>query len=114
MGTDPLTGRPRGLSHKSGLGDLFSRRASRCTHTGKLECHHMIRDAGCDPRNAQMLCEACHQATESYGAPGLSPPPFPAEVIAAAKARSGGRCECMRDHPGHGHEPPPSVLPRRG
>lgn len=112
MSVDPLTGRPRGLSHKSGLGDMLRRPAPRCTRAGTLECHHLIRDAGCIPENAQMLCKECHQATESYGAPGLSPRPFPPEVIAAAKAKAGGRCQCTSAHPGHG-EAPPIVPPLR-
>jgi hypothetical protein len=112
MGTDPLTGRPRGLSRQSGLSDLLRRPTLRCTRTGKLECHHVIRDAGCGLENAQMLCAECHQATESYGTPGLSPTPFSQDVIGAAKLRSHGRCECTRDHPTHGREPFHGLLSR--
>jgi hypothetical protein len=72
MSTDPLTGKRRGLSRRSGIGDLLGRQpAPRCTRTTDLECHHVIRDAGNIPANAQMLCKPCHAATESYGAPGL-------------------------------------------
>lgn len=104
MGTDPLTRRSRGLSRQSGLGDLLRRPAPRCTRAGNLECHHIIRDAGCGLDNAQMLCAECHQATESYGAPGLSPSPFSQDVIGAAKLRAQGRCECTREHPTHGRD----------
>jgi hypothetical protein len=112
LSTDPLTGRPKGLSRQSGLGDLLRKPAPRCTRVGKLECHHIIRDAGCGLENAQMLCAECHQATESYGVLGFSPPPFPQEVIGMAKLKARGRCECTKDHPTHGRDLIPGLSSR--
>lgn len=106
MGHDLLTGRKPGLSRRSGLGDLMRARAPRCTRTAELECHHVIRDLGSGIENAQMLCKPCHEATESHSAPGLSPLPFSEAVKAAARAASGGRCQCTKAHLNHGYPVP--------
>jgi hypothetical protein len=67
---------------------------ARCTVIRNLEVHHNRRDGGNDLGNAKVLCQKCHKATSTYGAPGTSPPGFDESTKVRAKARSGNRCEC--------------------
>jgi 5-methylcytosine-specific restriction endonuclease McrA len=70
---------------------------SRCTATRNLEVHHKNRANGNGLANAQVLCQACHSNTSSYGTPGNSPKPFTEDTKELALARAGHRCECTRD-----------------
>lgn len=101
MGDDRLTSRKRGLGG-IGFGDLFRENASRCTNMAELECHHILTTGGCGIDNAQILCKPCHAATESYGRPGLPPPPFSPAIKDLAMTGAGGRCQCTKAHSGHG------------
>ena len=67
---------------------------ARCTRTEKLEVHHIRRDGGNEGDNAQVLCETCHQATDTFGAPGESPPPFSDLVKLIALSLANDQCEC--------------------
>jgi 5-methylcytosine-specific restriction endonuclease McrA len=67
---------------------------ARCTRTRDLEVHHIRRDGGNGIGNAKVLCEPCHSATSTYGAPGASPPPFAPATKEEALRRAGHRCEC--------------------
>jgi 5-methylcytosine-specific restriction endonuclease McrA len=69
---------------------------ARCTKTYGLEVHHRNRNGGNGLDNAEVLCEACHEATPSYGTPGVSPPDFSEETKQAALRRAGNQCECTR------------------
>lgn len=67
---------------------------ARCTRTRGLEVHHKRRDGGNGIDNAQVLCPACHSATESYGSPGKSPAPFSEDTKKRALASAGNQCQC--------------------
>lgn len=71
--------------------------ASRCTHTTKLEIHHISRWGGSGISNAQVLCQSCHENTHSYGTAGHSPEPFTEAVKQEALRRAGNICQCTRD-----------------
>ncbi len=68
----------------------------RCKETRNLEVHHKRRDGGNGIDNAEVLCEACHAITSTYGVSGKSPLPFSSEVKVQALKRAGNRCECTR------------------
>lgn len=69
---------------------------ARCTRTSGLEVHHKSRYGGNGLDNAEVLCQPCHEATSSYGTPGVSPPDFSEETRQAALRRAGNQCECTR------------------
>jgi len=69
---------------------------ARCTRTNGLEVHHRNRNGGNDLGNAEVLCSPCHEATRTYGTPGVSPPDFSEETKNAALRRAGNQCECTR------------------
>ena len=69
---------------------------ARCTVKSSLEVHHKRRDGGNGLDNAEVLCQKCHKATETYGAPGKSPDPFDQATKDKALRRAGDQCECMR------------------
>ncbi|MBU2758822.1 HNH endonuclease [Acidithiobacillus sulfurivorans] len=69
---------------------------TRCTRTRELEVHHVRRDGGNDIGNAEVLCQACHKATSTYGSPGKSPPPFDQATKERALRRARNQCECTR------------------
>lgn len=69
---------------------------ARCTGTTNLEIHHKRRDGGDDLGNAEVLCQACHSDTSTYGVPGRSPPAFSKATKDSALKRAGNRCECTR------------------
>lgn len=73
----------------------------RCTRTTNLEVHHKRRDAGNGLDNAQVLCQKCHAATETFGTPGKVPPDFDEATKQAAFKRAGYQCECTRTGPCH-------------
>jgi 5-methylcytosine-specific restriction endonuclease McrA len=73
----------------------------RCPRIYGLEVHHKRRDGGNDLSNAQVLCEDCHAATETYGTSAASPPPFSAETKESALWRAGRRCECTSNRGCH-------------
>jgi hypothetical protein len=77
---------------------------SRCNATKNLEVHHKRRDGGNDIENAQVLCQSCHEKTDSYGKEGKSPPEFSTKTKEAVLKRAGNRCECERPgcHAGNG------------
>lgn len=68
---------------------------ARCARTRSLEVHHRRRDGGNDIGNAAVLCETCHEATSTYGVPGISPPAFSQAIKLQALINSGNRCECI-------------------
>lgn len=67
---------------------------ARCTRTRELDVHHIRRDGGNGLDNAKVLCQPCHQATSTYGAPGKSPPPFSQDTKDRALRQAGNTCEC--------------------
>ena len=69
---------------------------ARCTQRNGLEVHHKRRDGGNDLSNAEVLCKPCHEATATYGTPGMKPPPFSEETKREALRRAGYQCECTR------------------
>lgn len=69
---------------------------ARCIRTYDLEVHHVRRDGGNGLDNAEVLCPRCHEATQTYGVPGPTPPPFTQETKDRALKRAGHRCECNR------------------
>jgi len=72
---------------------------SRCTETRKLEVHHIRIDGGNGQENARVLCQNCHENTNSYGSSGhKSPLEFSDATKTEAKRRAGYRCECTKDH----------------
>lgn len=70
---------------------------SKCGKTKDLEIHHKRRDGGNDLDNAEVLCQACHKATSTYGTPGESPEPFTEKTKEDALSRAGNKCECTRN-----------------
>lgn len=68
----------------------------RCTRTSNLEVHHKQRNGGNSLNNAEVLCEKCHEATSTYGTPGVSPHPFDEATKTRARYLSGNQCECTR------------------
>ena len=66
----------------------------RCNETKQLEVHHKHRDQGNSIDNAQVLCQHCHEKTETYGVQGESPKPFSDETKKEALKKAGERCEC--------------------
>ena len=58
------------------------------------------RDGGDDMFNAQVLCRPCHARTPSYGAQGVSPPPFTEETKRLAMAVANYQCQCTANCPG--------------
>jgi hypothetical protein len=66
---------------------------ARCTR-GSVVVHHKRRDGGNDIGNAQVLCEACHKATATSGAPGKNPPDFDEATKTQARALARNQCEC--------------------
>jgi 5-methylcytosine-specific restriction endonuclease McrA len=69
---------------------------ARCTQTSNLEVHHRRRDGGNGLDNAEVLCQKCHAATTTYGAPGPSPPDFDEATKQAALRQAGNHCQCTR------------------
>jgi len=69
---------------------------ARCARTSELEVHHKRKDGGNGLENAEVLCQPCHEATSSYGAPGKEPPPFDQETKDKALENAGNQCECTR------------------
>jgi 5-methylcytosine-specific restriction endonuclease McrA len=69
---------------------------ARCTRTRDLDVHHKRREGGNTLDNAEVLCQPCHKATQTFGEPGRSPPPFDEATKQAALRRAGNRCECTR------------------
>jgi 5-methylcytosine-specific restriction endonuclease McrA len=69
---------------------------ARCTKTSGLEVHHKRRNGGNSLNNAEVLCQKCHKATDTYGTPGDSPDPFDEETKKKALRNAGNRCECTR------------------
>src|ERR1043165_5987659 len=112
MTTEGLSGRRSGLARR-GFADFLREPAPRCIRTAELECHHILTTGGCGSDNAQMLCKECHVATESYGQPGVSPPPFDQATKFWALLRSAGQCECTKAHANHGYVSVPTVSLRR-
>ena len=71
---------------------------SRCTSKTELEVHHKRRDGGNGFDNAELLCQDCHEATETYGKEGPTPPAFGAFVKTYVRwIRARNRCECTRE-----------------
>ncbi len=68
---------------------------TRCMRTSGLQVHHKRRDGGNRLDNTQVLCEACHQETGTFGEPGQSPPDFTPLVKKLAIMQAGNRCECV-------------------
>jgi len=68
----------------------------RCTKVRGLTVHHILRTGTNNLSNAEVLCPKCHQATSSYGTPGVTPPPFTEETKQKALIRAKNRCECKR------------------
>ena len=66
---------------------------ARCTKRS-AEIHHKRRDGGNGLDNAQALCVKCHQETDTYGAPGKSPPDFDEATKAQAHRQARNQCEC--------------------
>jgi hypothetical protein len=71
---------------------------SRCNATENLEIHHKRRNGENGIDNAQVLCQACHENTSTYGEEGKSPPAFSGDTKKAALKRAGNRCECEKDN----------------
>jgi hypothetical protein len=70
---------------------------ARCTAKRNIEFHHKDRSAGDSLSNVEVLCEHCHQNTESYGKSiKSSPPPFSTLTKAQALVRANYQCECTR------------------
>ena len=69
---------------------------ARCTRTSGLEVHHKNRYGSNGLDNAEVLCQTCHEATSSYGTPGVSPADFTEETKKAALRRAKNQCECTR------------------
>ena len=69
---------------------------ARCWRTRNLEVHHKRRDGGNDLSNAEVLCQPCHVATQTYGAPGRSPADFDEATKQRALTLAGNQCECTR------------------
>ncbi len=67
---------------------------ARCTQTKNLEVHHKNSKGSNGLDNARVLCEPCHEATNSYGKPGKSPPAFTEKTKEEAKENAKNRCEC--------------------
>ncbi len=68
----------------------------RCTQTYGLEVYHKDRNGDNGLYNTEVLCQACHEATASYVAPGVSAPVFSEETKYAALMRADNQCECIR------------------
>jgi 5-methylcytosine-specific restriction endonuclease McrA len=68
---------------------------ARCARTTDLEVHHKRRDGGNRLDNAAVLCQKCHAATSTYGAPGASPPDFDEATKQAARRQAGNQCQCV-------------------
>ena len=67
---------------------------ARCLHLKtQLEVHHIRRDGGNGRENARVLCQKCHQATQTYGLPGKSPPPFD-DMTKSYALVAPWQCEC--------------------
>jgi len=72
---------------------------SRCTVTRNLEVHHIRTDGGNGLDNARVLCQTCHENTNSYGSSGhRSPPLFTETTKSQALKNAGNRCECTKEH----------------
>ena len=69
---------------------------AKCTVTRGLEVHHKRRDGGNGIDNAEVLCQACHKATATYGVSGPSPLPFSQATKDAALTRANNQCQCTR------------------
>ena len=69
---------------------------SRCMVTWGLEVHHIRRNGGNELDNAQVLCQSCHVATSTYGAPGNPPPDFSQDTKDRALLRAGHQCQCTK------------------
>ncbi len=69
---------------------------ARCTSTRDLDVHHKRRDGGNGIDNAEVLCQPCHKATSTFGAPGNTPPSFDEDTKQRALRRAGNQCECTK------------------
>ena len=69
---------------------------ARCTKKSNLDVHHKRKDGGNGLENAEVLCEACHMATYSFGTHNPSPLPFLRETKEKALERAGNQCECTK------------------
>ena len=69
---------------------------ARCSNVLGLKVHHKRRDGGNGIDNTEVLCQVCHEAAESYGTTGASPPEFSEAVKDGALINSGIQCECTR------------------
>ena len=69
---------------------------ARCTRTTNLEVHHKRKDGGNDLSNAEVLCQKCHEATDTFGKQGESPPDFIDVIRLAAIKIVWDQCECTR------------------
>ena len=69
---------------------------ARCTQIQGLEVHHKSRYGGKGLSNAQVLCQACHEATPTYGVSGPEPPPFDEMTKQVALENAGKQCECIQ------------------
>ena|GEM_PF-619940 len=66
-----------------------------CRRTWGLEVHHIKRDGGNGFSNARVICEQCDAQTGSYGILRREPADFDEDTRERARARAGGRCECV-------------------
>jgi len=66
----------------------------RCTRTKELEVHHIDRTDGNDLSNARVLCQKCHEVTDTYGEAGPQPPDFEQATKEQALERAKHLCEC--------------------
>ena len=69
---------------------------ARCTQTSGLEVYHKNRNGDDGLYNTIVLCQPCHEATASYGAPCVSAPGFSEATKNAALRQACNRCECGR------------------
>ncbi len=67
---------------------------ARCTAKSNLEVHHKRRDGGNGLDNAEVLCQKCHKATETYGTPGKSSDLFDQATKEKALKLASNQCEC--------------------
>jgi hypothetical protein len=77
---------------------------ARCERKRSLQVHHISRYGNSIPSNARVLCDNCHQATQSYGTDRdmrRKYYEFSDTQKREIKASRGNRCECTSNRGCH-------------